>query len=56
MSAINARDLARTVAALQMRYATASTRLDAIISDVAREDPEPESGPNVSPIGARRRE
>lgn len=55
MSAINARDLARTVAALQMLHATASPRLDAIISDVAREDLEPASGPNVSPIGGRRR-
>lgn len=50
-----ARDLARTVAALQMLYATASARLDAIISDVALEDLEPEPGPNVSPIGGWRR-
>jgi hypothetical protein len=50
-----ARDLARTVAALQMLYATASARLDAIIADVALEDLEPTPGPNVSPIGGRRR-
>lgn len=49
------RDLARTVAALQMLYATASTRLDAIISDVALENLAPEPDPNVSPIGDRRR-
>lgn len=50
-----ARDLARTVAALQMLYATASARLDAIISDMALENLAPEPGPNVSPIGDRRR-
>ncbi|WP_158166599.1 hypothetical protein [Mycolicibacterium smegmatis] len=50
-----ARDLARTVAALQMLYDTASARLDAIIADVALEDSDPRAGPNVSPIGARRR-
>ncbi|MBE5477978.1 hypothetical protein E3G68_005332 [Mycobacteroides abscessus] len=50
-----ARDLARTVAALQMLYDTASARLDAIIADVALEDSGPVSGPNVSPIGGRRR-
>lgn len=50
-----ARDLARTVAALQMLYDTASARLDAIIADVALEDSGPRPGPNVSPIGARRR-
>lgn len=50
-----ARDLARTVAALQMLYATASARLDAIIADVALENLEPEPfRPNVSPIGGRR--
>ena len=47
-----ARDLARTVAALQMLYATASARLDAIIADVAPEDPG--RGANVSAIGNRR--
>lgn len=50
-----ARDLARTVAALQSLYATASARLDAVIADVARDRLELESGPNVSPIGGRRR-
>lgn len=50
-----ARDLARTVAALQMLYDTASARLDAIIADVALEDPDPTPGANVSPIGGRRR-
>jgi hypothetical protein len=50
-----ARDLARTVAALQMLYATASARLDAIIADVALENPDPTPVPNVSPIGGRRR-
>jgi len=50
-----ARDLARTVAALQMLYATASARLDAIITDVALEDPDPMPGSNVSPMGGRRR-
>ena len=50
-----ARDLARTVAALQSLYATASARLDAIIADVARDDVGQEAGPNVSPIGGRRR-
>lgn len=38
-----ARDLARTVAALQMLYDTASARLDAIIADVALEDPRPDA-------------
>jgi hypothetical protein len=50
-----ARDLARTVAALQMLYATASARLDAIIADAALEDPDPTPGSNVSPIVGRRR-
>lgn len=50
-----ARDLARTVAALQMLYSTASARLDAILADVALEDPDPTRGPNVSHIGDRRR-
>lgn len=50
-----ARDLARTVAALQMLYATANARLDAIIADVALEAPDSTSGLNVSPIGGRRR-
>lgn len=50
-----ARDLARTVAALQMLYATASARLDAVIADVALEGPDPMPGSNVSPIGGRRR-
>lgn len=50
-----ARDLARTVAALQMLYATASARLDAIISDVALQDLEPEAGSNVAPLGGWRR-
>lgn len=50
-----ARDLARTVAALQMLYSTASARLDAFIADVAREGLQPEPGPNVSPISGRRR-
>jgi hypothetical protein len=50
-----ARDLARTVAALQMLYATASARLDAIIAEVALENPDPTPGPNVSPIGGRSR-
>lgn len=50
-----ARDLARTVAALQMLYDTASARLDAIIADVALEDSDPTPGSNVSPIGDRRR-
>lgn len=50
-----ARDLARTVAALQMLYATASARLDAIIAEVAMESPVPTPGLNVSPIGGRRR-
>lgn len=50
-----ARDLARTVAALQMLYATASARLDAIIADVALEGLESQPSPNVSPIGGRRR-
>ncbi|MCG7606795.1 MULTISPECIES: hypothetical protein [Mycobacterium] len=50
-----ARDLARTVAALQMLYTTASARLDAIISDTAMENSVPERGPNVSPLGVRRR-
>lgn len=50
-----ARDLARAVAAVQMLYATASARLDAIIADVALENLEPAPGPNVSPIGGRRR-
>ncbi|WP_319453159.1 MULTISPECIES: hypothetical protein [unclassified Mycobacterium] len=50
-----ARDLARTVAALQMLYTTASARLDAVIADVALETLEPAPGPNVSPIGGRRR-
>lgn len=46
-----ARDLARTVAALQMLYATANARLDAIIADAATEDPD--RGANVSAIGDR---
>ncbi|CAN5749873.1 hypothetical protein BH09ACT7_BH09ACT7_26780 [soil metagenome] len=50
-----ARDLARTVAALQMLYATASARLDAIIADLALKDPDPMPGSNVSPMGGRRR-
>lgn len=50
-----ARDLARTVAALQMLYATVSARLDAIIADVALETLEPAPDPKVSPIGGRRR-
>jgi hypothetical protein len=50
-----ARDLARTVAALQSLYATASARLDALIADVARDDMGRDAGPNVSPIGGRRR-
>lgn len=50
-----ARDLARTVAALQMLYTAASARLDAIISDTARENLAPERGPNVSPLSDRRR-
>ncbi|QVI28264.1 hypothetical protein MN2019_02440 [Mycolicibacterium neoaurum] len=48
-----ARDLARTVAALQMLYDTASARIDAIIADVALEDSDPTPGSNVSPIGDR---
>ncbi|MDA0813734.1 MAG: hypothetical protein O3C21_15260 [Verrucomicrobia bacterium] len=50
-----ARDLARTVAALQALYATASARLDAIIADVAHDDLNRDPSPNVSPIGGRRR-
>ncbi|MCK0177115.1 hypothetical protein [Mycolicibacterium sp. F2034L] len=50
-----ARDLARTVAALQMLYDTASARLDAIIADVALDDSDPAPGSNVSSIGDRRR-
>ncbi len=50
-----ARDLARTVAALQMLYDTASSRLEAIIADVALESTDPTPGFNVSPIGGRRR-
>lgn len=50
-----ARDLARTVAALQMLYTTANARLDAIISDTARENLAPERGPNVSPLVNRPR-
>lgn len=49
-----ARDLARTVAALQMLYDTASARLDAIIADIAVEDTDSTSDLNVSPIGGRR--
>lgn len=48
-----ARDLARTVAALQMLYDTASARLDAIIADIAVEDPESTPVLNVSPITGR---
>lgn len=50
-----ARDLARTVAALQMLYDTASARLEAIIADVALEDSDPKPGSNVSPISGRGR-
>ncbi len=50
-----ARDLARTVAALQVLYDTASARLDAIIADIAVEDPESTPVLNVSPITGRRR-
>lgn len=50
-----ARDLARTVAALQMLYATASARLDAIIANVALDDLDPAPGANVSPISSKRR-
>lgn len=50
-----ARDLARTVAALQMLYDTASARLDAIIADVALDDSAPRPGAKVSPIVGRRR-
>jgi hypothetical protein len=50
-----ARDLARTVAALQMLYATASSRLDAIIADGALEDVDPEPNSNVSSLDGRRR-
>jgi AcrR family transcriptional regulator len=50
-----ARDLARTVAALQMPYTTASARLDAIISDTALDNLAPNVGPNVSPPDDRRR-
>lgn len=50
-----ARDLARTVAALQSLYTTASARLDAIIADVAHDNLERNPAPNVSPIGTRRR-
>lgn len=50
-----ARDLARTVAALQMLYATASARLDAIVAEVALENSDPTPCPTVSPIGGKRR-
>lgn len=50
-----ARDLARTVAALQTLYATATARLDAVISDRALERLEAEPGSTVSPFGGRRR-
>jgi hypothetical protein len=50
-----ARDLARTVAALQTPYATASARLDAIIADGALEDVDPEPNSNVSSLDGRRR-
>ena len=50
-----ARDLARTVAALQMLYDTANARLDAIIADVALEDFGPRPCPKVSPLVDRRR-
>lgn len=47
-----ARDLARTVAALQMLNATANARLDAVIADGALEPPG--RGTNVSAIDGRR--
>lgn len=50
-----ARDLARTVAALQSLYATASAQLEAIIADVVHDDLERVPSPNVSPIGSKRR-
>lgn len=50
-----ARDLARTVAALQVLYDTASARLDAVIADIAVEDPGSTPVLNVSPIAGRRR-
>lgn len=50
-----ARDLARTVAALKVLYDTASARLDAIIADIAVEDPESTPVLNVSPITGSRR-
>lgn len=50
-----ARDLARTVAALQTLYATASARLDALISDRALERLETDPGSTVTPFGSRRR-
>jgi hypothetical protein len=49
-----ARDLARTVAALQSLNATANARLDAVIADVSHSNLAGPS-PNVSPIGGRRR-
>lgn len=50
-----ARDLARTVAALQMLYATASARLDAIIADAALDDLERERGSTVASLDGRLR-
>lgn len=50
-----ARDLARTVAALQTLYATASARLDAIIADAALISVETDPDPSVSPLRGRRR-
>jgi uncharacterized protein (DUF3084 family) len=49
-----AHDLARTVAALQALSATASARLDAIVSDRALEDVDPESDSNVTSLDGRR--
>lgn len=50
-----ARDLARTVAALQMLYTTANARLDAVIAEASFENQGAAPNPNVSPIGGRRR-
>lgn len=46
---------ARTVAALQILYATASARLDAIIADAALDDLERERGSTVASLDGRLR-
>ena len=49
-----ARDLLRTVAALQSLYATSSARLDAILADLAHDDLKRDPGPNISAIDGGR--